>query len=119
MNYDEAICALADLEAVLLNEDDTERISAERLRVLAEAEKDGRVPICPVKLHQHIFRVFHGEIYEEVVCGAAYEPFTPRPRWKIWTMGGGLPYYWRDVFGKTVFITRAEAEAALNPGESS
>ena len=28
-------------------------------------------------------------------------------------MGSGLPYYWNDVFGKTVFLTRAEAEAAL------
>ena len=37
----------------------------------------------------------------------------PRPRWKVFVMGGGLGYYWDDVFGKTVFLTREEAEAAL------
>lgn len=25
----------------------------------------------------------------------------------------GLPYYWDDVFGKTVFLTREEAERTL------
>lgn len=28
-------------------------------------------------------------------------------------MGSGLPYYWGDVFSKTVFLTRKDAEAAL------
>ena len=85
----------------------------DRLRELKQADDEGRCGIPPVRLHQHIFRIFSGEIREETVCDAMWEPFTPRPRWKVWVMGSGLPYYWNDVFGKTVFLTRAEAEAAL------
>ena len=88
-------------------------ITPDRLRELKQADDEGRYGIPPVRLHQHIFRIFSGEIREETVCDATWEPFTPRPRWKVWVMGSGLPYYWHDVFGKTVFLTREEAEAAL------
>lgn len=87
--------------------------SIDRLRELAQADKEGKCGIPPVKLHQKIFRVFNGNIYEQMVCGAIWEPFMPRPRWKVFVMDSGLPYYWGDVFGKTVFLTREEAEAAL------
>lgn len=89
----------------------------DRLRELAEADGDGLCGIPPVKLHQKIFRVFNGKVYEEIVCSATWEPFTPRPRWKVWVMGSGLPYYWGDVLGETVFLTREEAEAALKEAE--
>ena len=99
---------LAAIEDVLSDEYDLDR-----LRELAEADREGRCGIPPVKMHQKIFRVFDGEIREEIVCGAIWEPLMPRPRWKVWVMGSGLPYYWHDVFGKTVFLTREEADAAL------
>ncbi len=101
------------------NEDATLKLAGQilgvtpgRLRELAQADREGRCGIPPVKLHQKIFRVFNGEIYEEMVCGAIWEPFMPRPRWKVFVMGSGLPYYWDDVFGKNVFLTREAAEAA-------
>lgn len=84
-----------------------------RIRELARADRDGLCGIPPVKLHQKIFRVFNGKVYEEIVCSATWEPFTPRPRWKVWVMGSGFPYYWNEVIGKTVFLTREETEAAL------
>lgn len=99
---------LAAIEEILGDEYDLDR-----LRKLKQADDEGRYGIPPVRLHQHIFRIFSGEIREETVCDATWEPFTPRPRWKVWVMGSGLPYYWHDVFGKTVFLTREEAEAAL------
>ena len=99
---------LAAIEDILGDEYDLDR-----LRELKQADDEGRCGIPPVRLHQHIFRIFSGEIREETVCDAMWEPFTPRPRWKVWVMGSGLPYYWNDAFGKTVFLTRAEAEAAL------
>lgn len=83
------------------------------LRELVEADREGRCGIPPVKLHQTIYRVFDGKILEETVCKAIWEPFMPRPRWKVWVMGSGLPYYWNDCIGKTVFLTREAAEAAL------
>lgn len=103
---------LAACEDICYDDVDVERISIDCLRELAEADKDGRCGVCPVKLHQHIYRAFNGNVLDEIVCNAMFEPFTPRPRWKIWTMGGGM-YYWGDVFGKTVFLTREAAEAAL------
>ena len=99
---------LAAIEDILGDEYDLDR-----LRELKQADDEGRCGIPPVRMHQHIFRIFSGEIREETVCDAMWEPFTPRPRWKVWVMGSGFPYYWNDVFGKTVFLTRAEAEAAL------
>lgn len=117
----EAIDQMADAygRGLTLREDAAERLqmirglSTARLRELAEADREGRCCIPPVKMHQKIFRVFDGEIREEIVCGAIWEPFMPRPRWKVFVMGAGLPYFWHEVLGKTVFLTRAEAEAAL------
>lgn len=85
----------------------------DRLRELVQADREERCGIPPVKLHQTIYRVFDGKILEEKVCKAVWEPFMPRPRWKVWVMGSGLPYYWDDCVGKTVFLTRKAAEAAL------
>lgn len=90
-----------------------DEIGINRLRELAQADREGLCGIPPVKLRQKIFRVFNGKVYEEIVCSATWEPFTPRPRWKVWVMGSGFPYYWNEVIGKTVFLTREEAEAAL------
>ena len=84
-----------------------------RIRELAQADREGRCGIPPVKMHQKVFRVFNGEIYEEIVCGAIWEPLMPQPRWKVFVMGAGLPYFWHEVLGKTVFLTRADAEAVL------
>ena len=107
------------------NEDATLKLAGQilgvtpgRLRELAQAENKGTCGIPPVRLHQHIFRVFNGAIKEEIVCNAMWEPFAPIPRWRIWVLGGGLPYYWADVFSKTVFLTREAAEAALNDLEA-
>ena len=85
----------------------------DRLRELVEADRDWQCGIPPVKMHQTIYRVFDGKIIEETVCNAIWGPFMARPRWKIWVMGSGLPYYWNDCIGKTVFITRESAKAAL------
>lgn len=85
----------------------------DELLELIQAKREGLCGIPPMKLHQKIFRVFDGEIREETVCGAIWEPLMPRPRWKVFVMGGGMPYFWHEVFGKTVFLSRAEAEAAL------
>lgn len=107
-NRHSAIERLAVIEDILGDDYDLDR-----LRELVEADRDGRCGIPPVKLHQTIYRVFDGKIIEETVCNTMWEPFFPRPRWKVWVMGFGLPYYWDDVLGKIVFLTREAAEAAL------
>ena len=103
---------IADMEDILGDEYDLDE-----LKEVVQAKREGRCGIPPVKMHQKLFRVFNGEIYEETVCGAMWEPLMPRPRWKVFAMGSGLAYYWDDVFGKTVFLSHEEAEAALKARE--
>ena len=83
-----------------------------RLRELAEADKDGRCVVLPCKVGDVVYG-FHGEktILPMVAkwietntdgwCIAVqYAPMTPR-------------FYKFSDFGKTVFLTREEAEKAL------
>ena len=107
-DIEEAVDHLTAIEDILGEEYDLEK-----LKELVQAKREGRCGIPPIKMHQKFFRVFNGEIYEEIVCGAMWEPLMPRPRWKVFVMGGGLPYFWHEVLGKTVFLTREEAEDAL------
>lgn len=112
---DEFVDCVKELAARLASIEDIlgDRYDLDRLRELVEADRDGRCGIPPVKLHQHIYRVFDGDILDEMVCKAMWEPFTPKPRWKVWVMGSGFPYYWDDCIGKTIFLTREAAETAL------
>ena len=86
--------------------------SYDRLRELAEADKDGRVVVLPCKVGDVVYG-FYGEktILPMVAkwietntdgwCAAVqYVPMAPR-------------FYRFSDFGKTVFLTRKEAEAAL------
>ena len=84
----------------------------DRLRELAEADKDGRVVVLPCKVGDVVYG-FHGgktilpmvakwiETNTDGWCIAAqYTPMAPK-------------FYRFSDFGKTVFLTREEAEKAL------
>lgn len=89
----------------------------QRLAAYEDAEEQGwDIAACPVKLHQHIYRIFNGTIQDEIVENAIFE--MNFKRWKVFTMGGAK-YYWKDVFNKTVFLTREAAEAALSANNDS
>lgn len=81
----------------------------ERLEKLAEADKDGRVVVLPCKLGDTLFRVFAGEILEHKVRNMRY--LAIQGRWDIDT----TPFcsYVESSIGKTIFLTREEAKAAL------
>ena len=91
---------LADLESLC---------SYTRLRELAEADKDGRVVVLPCKVGDTLFRVFAGEILEHKVRNMRY--LAIQGRWDIDT----TPFcsYVESSIGKTIFLTRDEAEKAL------
>ena len=91
---------LADLESLC---------SYDRLRELAEADKDGRLVVQPCKVGDKLYRVFYGEIFEHRVGSMKY--FAMQGRWDIET----YPFcpYVEESIGKTVFLTREEAEKAL------
>ena len=91
---------LADLESLC---------SYDHLRELAEADKDGRVVILPCKIGDKLYRVFAGEVFEHRVGSMKY--FAIQKQWGIET----YPFcpYVESSIGKTIFLTREEAEKAL------
>ena len=71
-----------------------------RLRELVEADKDGRVIILPCK----VYETDGVRVYEHTVREVIYE-----------TAGG--PAFDKNAIGKSIFLTRAEAERALQEME--
>lgn len=84
-------------------------ISTDRLRELAEADKDGRLVVLPCKVGDKLYRVFDGNISEHEVQNMKY--FARQRR-----LGIDMTPFFPDAgrfIGKTVFLTREEAEKAL------
>ena len=80
-----------------------------RLRELAVANQEGRVVVQPCKIGDILYRVFAGEIFEHRVWSMKY--FAIQGQWDIET----YPFCScvESSIGKTVFLTREEAEKAL------
>ena len=81
----------------------------DRFRQLVKADKDGRLVVLPCKIGDKLYRVFAGEIFEHRVGSMKY--FAIQKRWDIET----YPFcpYVESSIGKTIFLTREEAEKAL------
>ena len=75
-------------------------IDINRLRKLAEADKDGRLVVLPCK----VYETDGVRVYEHTVREVIYE-----------TAGG--PAFDKNAIGKSIFLTRAEAERALQEME--
>lgn len=80
-----------------------------RLRDLAEADKDGRLVVLPCKVGDTVWitgsvRRLYSEKVRTFFCG------NPSSVQMIRTTGCDIPI---NEFGKTAFLTREEAEAAL------
>ena len=75
-------------------------VEPSRLRELAEADKDGRVIILPCK----VYETDGGRVYEHTVREVIYE-----------TAGG--PAFDKNAIGKRIFLTRDEAERAIQEME--
>ena len=87
----------------------------ERLRELAAADKEGRVVVLPCKVGDKLYRVFAEEIFEHRVGSMKY--FAIQGRWDIET----YPFCpcVESSIGKTVFLSREEAEKALAEMEAT
>ena len=95
-------------------------VEPSRLRELAEADKDGRVVVLPCKVGdtvymiERIFDIDNGicdEICARKVIGHGGNNLN-----QLWLIGsGGIcnAYIFVSEFGKTVFLTREEAERAM------
>ena len=102
----------ADREGRYIVLRDAEQEGVKRLRELAEADKEGRQVVLPCKVGDVVYGL-HGrqtilpmvaKWIETNTCGwtiaAQYVPMAPK-------------FYLFSDFGKTVFLTREEAEKAL------
>lgn len=78
-------------------------INPTRLAELAQAEKDGRLVVMPVKEGTKIYRLGY-RIGDTYVIEERYYSLT---------------YFRGDVLGETIFLTREEAEAALKKREEA
>ena len=84
-------------------------IDVDRMKELAEADRDGRVVVRPCKVGDTLFRVFAGEILEHKVRNMRY--LAIQGRWDIDT----TPFcsWVESSIGKTIFLTHEEAKKAL------
>ena len=80
----------------------------DRLRELAEADKDGRLVVLPCKVGDTVYFALLGRIIEKQVFSIV--SFSNSTR--IYC-GGTSEYFRPEDIGKTVFLTREEAEKAL------
>ena len=89
---------------------------ADCLRELAEADKDGRVVVLPCKVGDVVYG-FHGE--KTILPMVAKWIETNTDGWCIAVQYTPMPprFYRFSDFGKTVFLTREEAEKALQEME--
>ena len=84
-------------------------VDVDRMKELAEADKDGRLVVLPCKVGDTLFRVFAGEILEHKVRNMRY--LAIQGRWDIDT----TPFcsYVESSIGKTIFLTREKALEAM------
>lgn len=88
-------CTFATDATVICNEE-----GVARLRELTEADKDGRLVVLPCKVGDTVYRIFNPPDRKPVISAHTL-------------MSVDYIVRWLDKFGKTVFLTREEAEAAL------
>ena len=87
-------------------------VEADRLRELAEADKDGRVVVLPCKVGDTVYFALLGRIIEKQVFSIV--SFSNSTR--IYC-GGTSEYFRPEDIGKTFFLARKEAEKALREME--
>lgn len=81
----------------------------DRLEKLDEADKNGRVVVLPCKIGDVLYRASPSGVVVHRVANMVYRELTSR--WYIDTIPN-LPYASEEL-GKTTFLTREEAEKAL------
>lgn len=96
-------------------------VSAERLVELAKADREGRCAVLPCKLHDKVFFIENGCVKETEVNSFHN---WPSGRWKISTHTDRMYEHWKGYeidfagIGKTVFLSREDAEKAVEMEEN-
>ena len=111
--------AQADAEGRYIVMRDAEQEGVARLRELAKADKDGRVVVLPCKPGDTVYAIFGAEVIEKTVGRVIINGYTT-PR--IWvdldcSFLSSVTKRWDLGIGKDFFLTREEAEKALEAME--
>lgn len=80
-------------------------ITPDRLRELAQADRDGKALILPCKVGDVVYRIWRTQGREPEITSHCMTDY-------------GIIVRWMHYFGKIVFLTYEEAEAALYPCEN-
>ena len=111
--------AQADAEGRYIVMRDAEQEGVTRLRELAEADKDGRVVVLPVRpvltqsIGSMLYIIEEGKIVEDSLCEALVGMASNGDINIFYTtLSDQISFEQADI-GKTVFLTREEAEEAL------
>lgn len=91
-------------------------IPAMKFMDIMQAEKYGRLVVLPCSLHQPLYILKNGEIHRNYGC---QWHFTDKESQTFGTLSLYGEFVNLDDFGKTVFLTREEAEAALKKREEA
>ena len=108
--------ARADAEGRYIVMRDAEQEGVARLRELAEADKDGRLVVLPCKVGDTVYEVTSRKTISEYrIRAIRVELFALFIEWKIEKgfVDKSISGVVSDEIGKTVFLTREEAEKAL------
>lgn len=112
----EALIRLSKIEDILGDEYDLDR-----LKELVQANREGRCAKLPCKeffsmLGGDVYAIDDDEVLEVLLCGVGYDPDGIDFIDAVYAPGcedeKGFTFRFSDV-GKTIFLTREEAEAAL------
>lgn len=112
VNGNDVQWCLSELQDILVAMGD---LTGDRLRELAEADKDGRVVVLPCKVGDTVYSIFGAEVIEKTVGRVIINGYTT-PR--IWidlecSFLSSVTERWDLGIGKDFFLTREEAEKAL------
>lgn len=97
-------------------------VDVDRMKELAEADKDGRLVVLPVKpvltpaISSMLYIIEDGEIYEDSLYEGIVGMSERGGMNVIYSTIDALSFEQNDI-GKTVFLTREEAEKALEAME--
>jgi hypothetical protein len=107
--------ARADAEGRYIVMRDAEQEGVALLRELAEADKDGRVVVLPCKVGDTVWAILDGAKYARE-CKVDFVNIGSFGTTIVFAVKDGLREQYgvtAAAFGKTVFLTRKEAEKAL------
>ena len=78
---------------------------------LLSAEEQGLLVRLPCEVGDTVYRPLYGKIWEGMVLNFCFDGTVSASIQNV--TGGAIVFERKEDFGKTVFLTRAEAEAAL------